>query len=92
METKEKPLNAAFGFDRQARDIADNFSGSYWRGGVQKVMAALASMNRAYRGPRNILRPFMNLTTTAARVFNPMRWRGGASSRSPSVYPAPEPK
>jgi hypothetical protein len=88
MTMKEKPLNFAFGRDKAAIDVANNFSGSYWRGAVQKVMAALATVGSSYRGPRSVLNPGMNLTRVAAPVFNPRR-RAAYAGWAPS---APEPK
>ena len=68
-------LRAAFGFDRQATDIADGLSVAWSRENAGKIMSALRAAGRSYRGPRGVLGPLYNLSRIAKRAFAPVAQR-----------------
>lgn len=69
--TRLSALRAAFGFDRQATDIADGLSVAWSRENAGKIMSALRAAGRSYRGPRGVLGPLYNLSRIAKKAFMP---------------------
>ncbi len=73
--SKLRALRAAFGFDRQATDIADGLSVAWSRENVGKILSAMKRAGASYRGPRGVMGPLYNLSRIARRAFAPMMVR-----------------
>ena len=65
--SKFQALRLAFGWDRNASDLADQVSAGSSRENVQKVLASLRVRQLLYRGPRFL----MNSFASATKVFRP---------------------
>ena len=64
-------LRAAFGFDKQATDIADGLSVAWSRENVGKILSAMKRAGQSYKGPRGVMGPLFNLSRVARRAFFP---------------------
>lgn len=83
--TKFKALVTAFGFDKNATDLANDLSASYSTGNVQKILAALKARRIFYRGPQRLM---SGLSAIARPVFSgakPMTPRLAGNVNAPFI-------
>ncbi len=88
---KLETLVSAFGWDKIAQDIANNFNTVYSRINVGRVMQAMKSLNKSYRGPLRALRhnyTGLSLSHEAKQVFNPpaRRLKVAGFTNAPDVF------
>ena len=65
-----KNLVSAFGWDKNAVDLAGDLNASWSKANVQKILNAMKARNVFYRGPRRLMYGFSMM---ASKVFKGTR-------------------
>lgn len=82
---KFKALVSAFGFDKNAADMANDLNASYSPGNVQKILAGMKARKIFYRGPRRLMSGLSSIARQAFRNTKPMTPRAAGQVNAPFI-------